>query len=50
MVETDHVPARHVEKGPSVSFREFPPRQDPAAFNLDSVMKSVADASGSGLR
>jgi arylsulfatase A-like enzyme len=32
------------------SFGEFPPRQDPAAFNLDSVMKAVADAGGSGLR
>ena len=31
------------------SFRDFPPRQDPAAFNLDSVMKAVADAAGSGL-
>lgn len=32
------------------SFAEFPPRQDPAAFNLDSVMKAVSDASGRGLR
>jgi len=32
------------------SFIEFPPRQDPAAFNLDSVMKAVTAASGSGLR
>jgi arylsulfatase len=32
------------------TFIEFPPRQDPASFNLDNVMKSVADAAGSGLR
>jgi arylsulfatase len=32
------------------TFREFPPRQDPASFNLDNVMKAVTDAAGSGLR
>jgi arylsulfatase A-like enzyme len=32
------------------TFLEFPPRQDPASFNLDSVMKAVTDAAGSGLR
>ena len=32
------------------SFAEFPPRQDPASFNLDGVMKAVTDAAGSGLR
>jgi arylsulfatase len=32
------------------SFIEFPPRQDPASFNLEKVMKSVTDATGSGLR
>ncbi|MGB5565856.1 MAG: arylsulfatase [Acidimicrobiia bacterium] len=31
------------------SFREFPPRQKPAAFNLDSILASMADASGGGL-
>ena len=31
------------------SFREFPPRQKPAAFNLDSVLASLNDASGGGL-
>ena len=31
------------------SFREFPPRQKPAAFNLDSVLASLDDASGGGL-
>ena len=32
------------------TFVEFPPRQDPASFNLDNVMKAVTDAAGSGLR
>ncbi len=32
------------------TFIEFPPRQDPASFNLDSVMKAVTDAAGSGPR
>ena len=31
------------------SFREFPPRQKPAAFNLDSILASMDDASGGGL-
>jgi len=31
------------------TFKDFPPRQDPASFNLESVMKAVTDASGSGL-
>jgi arylsulfatase len=31
------------------SFREFPPRQKPAAFNLDAVLASLSDASGGGL-
>ncbi len=31
------------------SFREFPPRQKPAAFNLDSVLKTMEEASGGGL-
>jgi arylsulfatase len=32
------------------TFIEFPPRQDPASFNLDNVMKAVTEAAGSGLR
>jgi arylsulfatase len=32
------------------SFAEFPPRQKPAAFNLDSVMAQMDDAAGGGLR
>jgi len=31
------------------SFREFPPRQKPAAFNLDAVMAQMAAAADSGL-
>jgi arylsulfatase A-like enzyme len=31
------------------SFAEFPPRQKPAAFNLDSVLEQMDDASGGGL-
>jgi len=31
------------------SFREFPPRQKPAAFNLDAVMAQMSAAADSGL-
>ena len=31
------------------SFREFPPRQKPAAFNLDRVLDQMQDAGGGGL-
>jgi arylsulfatase len=31
------------------SFRDFPPRQAPAAFNLDSVLANMEDATGGGL-
>jgi arylsulfatase len=31
------------------SFAEFPPRQKPAAFNLDSVLEAMDDAGGGGL-
>jgi len=31
------------------SFAEFPPRQKPAAFNLDSVLEQMDDAGGSSL-
>jgi arylsulfatase len=30
------------------AFRKFPPRQKPAAFNLDEVLRQMQDASGSG--
>ena len=32
------------------SFREFPPRQKPAAFNLDAVIDQMTSASDGGLR
>ncbi len=32
------------------SFKDFPPRQKPASFNLDRVLESLQDASGSGMR
>lgn len=31
------------------SFREFPPRQEPAAFNLDNVLEKLHDAGGGGM-
>ena len=30
------------------AFKQFPPRQKPAAFNLDAVLAQMQDASGSG--
>ncbi len=32
------------------SFRDFPPRQKPASFNLDRVLETLHDASGGGMR
>ena len=32
------------------SFIEFPPRQEPGAFNLDGVLEKMQDATGGGLR
>jgi arylsulfatase A-like enzyme len=32
------------------SFKEFPPRQKPASFNLDRVLETLQDASGGGMR
>jgi hypothetical protein len=29
-------------------FKQFPPRQRPAAFNLDAVLRQITDVSGSG--
>ena len=29
-------------------FKQFPPRQKPAAFNLDAVLRQIQDTSGSG--
>ena len=32
------------------SFKEFPPRQKPASFNLDRVLETLQEASGGGMR
>ena len=32
------------------SFIEFPPRQKPAAFNLDRILEKAMDATSGGLR
>ena len=29
-------------------FKKFPPRQKPASFNLDAVMRQIQDAGGGG--
>ena len=29
-------------------FEKFPPRQKPASFNLDAVLRQITEASGSG--
>jgi arylsulfatase len=31
------------------AFRRFPPRQKPASFNLDAVMRQLEDSSGGAL-
>ncbi len=31
------------------SFKEFPPRQKPASFNLDRVLETLQDASGGAM-
>ena len=31
------------------SFKDFPPRREPASFNLDRAMDQMTDAGGSGL-
>ena len=43
-------PAQALAAEQIATFRDFPPRQDPASFNLDGVLKAVTDAAGSGLR
>jgi hypothetical protein len=29
-------------------FKRFPPRQKPASFNLDAVLRTIQDAGGNG--
>jgi hypothetical protein len=33
--------------GQIAAFTQFPPRQKPAAFNLDEVLRQIQDAAGS---
>ena len=43
------VPAQTYVADVGKTFVEFPPRQKPASFNLDEVMRKLQDATGSGL-
>lgn len=43
------VPAQAYVAKEAESFRQFPPRQKPASFNLDQVMEHLQDASGEAL-
>lgn len=49
----DHVPAIYAAqalKSQQIqSFREFPPRQEPASFNLDDVLKQMQVAMDGGM-
>jgi len=49
----DHVPAIYAAQALTAeqiqSFKEFPPRQKPASFNLDSVMEKMQHATDGGL-
>ena len=49
----DHVymlyPAQRIVAKEIQSFIKFPPRQEPASFNLDNVLKQMQDASGGSL-
>ncbi|MCA9951140.1 MAG: arylsulfatase [Anaerolineales bacterium] len=49
----DHVPGIYAAQALTAeqiqSFKEFPPRQKPAAFNLDSVMAKMEEATAGGL-
>ena len=44
------VPAQAYVAQQIQSFKDFPPRQKPASFNLDRVMETLEDASGGGSR
>ncbi len=43
------VPAQAYVATAAQSFREFPPRQKPASFNLDTVLATLDEAAGGGL-
>ena len=42
------VPAQPFVGGYLATFKEFPPSQDPATFNLDSVMEMLKEGAGVG--
>jgi arylsulfatase A-like enzyme len=44
------VPAQSLVGEQIQSFKDFPPRQKPASFNLDRVLEQLQDASGGGAR
>jgi arylsulfatase len=43
------VPAQTYVAREAESFRQFPPRQKPASFNLDRVMENLQNAAGEAL-
>ena len=49
----DHIPAMYAAQALTVeqiqSFKEFPPRQKPASFNLDRVLEKMQEATDGGL-
>ncbi|MGW8319842.1 MAG: arylsulfatase [Candidatus Promineifilaceae bacterium] len=49
----DHIPAIYAAQALTAqqiqSFQEFPPRQKPASFNLDTVLEKMRDATDGGL-
>jgi arylsulfatase len=49
----DHIPALYVAQALTTeqiqSFKEFPPRQKPASFNLDRVLEKMQEATDGGL-
>jgi arylsulfatase len=49
----DHIPAMYVAQALTIeqiqSFKEFPPRQKPASFNLDRVLEKMQEATDGSL-
>ncbi len=49
----DHIPALYIAQALTAeqiqSFKEFPPRQKPASFNLDRVLEKMQEATDGGL-
>ena len=44
------IPAQALVAQQIQSFKDFPPRQKPASFNLDRVLEQLQNASGAGAR